>query len=127
MRQTLISMLAVMALTAGVCIFSQAFMTRAADEIDAMRTEVLDMTENGDREGAHIRLAQMAQAWSGYEGVLEAIVPHEALHEITVLIIEGNANLEAGDLDDFNRSMALLGEAIRHMCSEERLHLSNIL
>jgi len=127
MRRTLISMLTVMALAAGICVFSQTLMKRAADEIDGMRTDVLEMAESGDAEGAHIRLAQMAEAWSRYEPVLEAIAPHDALHEITVLIIEGNANLEAGDVDDFNRSMALLGESIRHMCSEEKLHLSNIL
>lgn len=127
MMRTLFSMLTVMALTVGLCVFSQRYVSRAADEIDGMRTEVLEMTEDGDREGAHIRLMQMAETWSRYERVLEAIVPHDTLHEVTALIIEGNANLESGDLDDFNRSMALLGESIRHMYAEEEMHLSNIL
>jgi len=127
MRATLISMLAVAALSVGICVFSLGKIERAANEIDGMRTEVLDMIEAGETERAHLRLQQMAEAWRGHEKTLAAIAPHDALHRITELIIEGSANLEAGDPDDFNRSMALLGEAIRHLHEEERLHFSNLL
>ena len=127
MRATLISMLAVIVLAAGVCIFSITTIGHVTSEIDEMRTEVLDMIDAGDLEEAHVRLQQLAEMWSRHENALETIAPHDALHEITGLIIEGNANLEAGDLDDFNRSMALLGEALNHLHEEEAFHFSNIL
>lgn len=127
MRATLISMIAVALMAAGVCAFSVMTIGRAADEMDGMRIEVLEMVGAGDAGGAHERLRQMAEKWRREEALLAVLAPHEALHGITELIIEGGANLEAEDLDDFNRSMELLGEALNHLYEEERLHLSNIL
>jgi hypothetical protein len=69
----------------------------------------------------------MAGVWTEQERLLAVLVSHEALHDITALIIEGHANLTAGDTDDFARSMALLGEALRHLHAEEELVLSNLL
>ena len=52
---------------------------------------------------------------------------HDLLHEISELMIEADANLTIEDVDDFYRSMALLGEALAHLLQDERLTLSNIL
>jgi len=127
MRATLISMIAVALLAAGVCLLSVTVIGQAAEEMDGMRIEVLEMVGAGNAGGAHERLRQMAERWRQKEELLAILAPHEALHEITALIIEGGANLEAEDLDDFNRSMELLGEALNHLYEEERLHFSNIL
>ncbi len=127
MRATLISMIAVALLAAGVCLLSVTAIGRAAGEMDGIRIEVLEMVGAGDAAGARERLRQMAERWRQKEELLAILAPHEALHEITALIIEGGANLEAEDLDDFNRSMELLGEALNHLYEEERLHFSNIL
>ena len=102
-------------------------MDQVTDEMEEMRMMVMDLAEAGDIEGAKAELGQMAGAWSRHEQVMEMLAPHEQLHEITVLIIEGDANLTAGDRDDFNRSMALLGEAVNHLREEEQLKLTNIL
>lgn len=127
MKATLISMLAVAALAAVTCVCSLKMIEKATREVDGMRTEVLELIESGAFEEAHGRLRQMVEVWRKYEKTLAVMAPHESLHDITWLMIEGNANLEAGDLDDLNRSMALLGESIRHLYEEERLHLSNVL
>lgn len=127
MRRTFISMMIVLILSVCVCIFDVLLIGHVTTEIDTMRVEVLQMVEAGDLDGARERLAQLAEMWSRHESTLEIIAPHEDLHNITELIIEGDANLEAFDQDDFNRSMALLGEAIDHLYSEERLTLSNVL
>lgn len=127
MRATLISMLAVAALSAGICICSVTVIGAATEELDAMRIEVLRLIEQGDAAAARERLGQMEEEWSQREERLAALAPHESLHGIKQLLIEGIANLEAGDADDFNRSMALLGEFIRHLHEEERLSLANIM
>ena len=127
MRAAIISTVIVALLSAGVCIFSVVFIGHVSSEMDVMRCEVLDLTDAGRTEDARLRLGQMADMWSRHEDLLAVLVPHDTLHEITALIIEGDANLTAGDPDDFSRSMALLGEAISHLHAEERLNLSNIL
>jgi len=127
MWKNLVAMLIVTALSAGVCAFALIRMDQVTDEMEEMRMMVMDLAEAGDIEGAKAGLGQMAGAWSRHEQVMEMLAPHEQLHEITVLIIEGDANLTAGDRDDFNRSMALLGEAVNHLREEEQLKLTNIL
>lgn len=127
MKRTIAALIAAALLSAGSCIFSVCYIGNAVDQVEGMRTEVLELVGRQDREGAQLLLSRMAGIWSRYEPVLAAIAPHDALHEITALIVEGDANLSAGDTDDFNRSMALLGEALRHLSAEEGLHISNIL
>ena len=126
MKRCLIAMLAVLALSLGVTLTSFFVMRHAAEEMDAVRTQVLDRAEAGETGRAAERITQMAEIWKGHEALLEAISPHETLHAVTQLIIEADANLAAGDYDDFNLSMNLLGLAIEHLYLEERLRVENI-
>ena len=126
MRRCFFSMLAVLALSLGVCLTSFLFMEHVAEEIEAMRTQIMDLAEAGDEGGAGERLTQMAEMWARHEPLLEAISPHDTLHAVTELIIEADANLSARDYDDFNRSMKLLGLAIEHLYLEERLRFENV-
>ncbi|MBQ8953095.1 MAG: DUF4363 family protein [Clostridia bacterium] len=126
MKRCLIVMLVVLALSLGVCLSAFFVMRHVAEEIEAMRTEILDLAEAGDGAGAAERLTQMAEMWKRHEPLLEAISPHETLHAVTELIIEADANLSARDWDDFNRSMRLLGVALEHLYLEERLRVENI-
>ncbi len=126
MRRCLIGMLAVLALSLAVCLSSFFFMRHVAGEIEAMRTEILSFAEAGDTGRAGERITQMAEMWERHEPLLEAISPHETLHAVTQLIIEADAGLASRDLDDFNRSMQLLGVAIEHLYLEERLRWENI-
>ncbi len=127
MRRCLIAMLAVFFLSLGVCLTSFFVMRHVAEEMEGVRTEVLRLIEGDEIGRAKERLTQMAGIWRGHEQLLEAISPHETLHAVTGYIIEAHANLDARDMDDFNRSMRLLGEAIEHLYLEERLRIENIL
>lgn len=127
MKGTLISMLAVAVLAAAICVFSLLQIGHVSDEMEKMRISVLKRIDAGDWEGAREELGQMKEMWGRHENVLEMLASHDDLHEITELIIESAAHLDAGDPDDFTWSMALLGEAIGHLHREERLGISNIL
>ena len=126
MKRCLIAMLAVLALSLGVCLSSLLVMRHVAEEIEAMRTDILRFVDAGDIAAADERITQMAEMWKRHEPLLEAISPHETLHAVSELIIEADANLNAQDRDDFGRSMKLLGIAIEHLYMEERLRLENI-
>ena len=126
MKRCLIAMLAVLALSLGVALTSFFVMRHVAEEMEAVRTQVLDLAETGETARAAERITQMAENWAGHEPLLEAISPHETLYAVTELIIEADANLAAGNYDDFNLSMNLLGLAIEHLYLEERLRVENI-
>lgn len=127
MKGTLISMLAVAVLAAGICAFSLLMIEHVSDEMEEMHVSVLDRIDTGDWEGAREGLGRMKEMWGRHENVMAVLSSHDDLHSITELIIESAAHLDAGDPDDFVWSMALLGEAIEHLHREERLSLSNIL
>ena len=126
MKRCFFAMLAVLVLSLGVCLSSILFMKHVAEEIEAMRTQILRLAETGDEASARERVTQMAEMWARHEPLLEAISPHDTLHAVTELIIEADANLSARDFDDFNRSMKLLGMAIEHLYMEERLRFENV-
>ena len=126
-KMSLISMTAVLALTVCVCLFSVNFITDVCGDMEKVQEAVMDYAENGQAERAHGELQYMAQIWKRHEDVMEMLVPHESIHEITDLLIQAEACLKAGDTDDFFESMAHLRKALRHMQEDERLHLSNIL
>lgn len=120
-------MLAVAAAAAGICAFSLIMIGHISDEMEEIRVSVLERIDAGDQEGAREELGQMKETWGRNEKLLAVLTSHDDLHEIAELIIESGAHLDAGDPDDFVRSMALLGEAIEHLHREEKLSLSNIL
>ena len=127
MRMSLISMLAVLALTVGVCVFSMTFITDVCGRMEEVHDAVMDCAEEGDREQAHEELCRMAQIWKRHEAVMAVLVAHGSIHEITGLLIQAEASLEADDITDFFESMAQLKQALGHMQQDEKLHLSNIL
>jgi len=120
-------MLAVAAVAAGICVFSLLQIGHVSEEMEQMRVAVLERYDAGDHEGAREQLGRMKEMWGRQEEVLAVLAAHDDLHEITELIIESGAHLDAGDPDDFSRSMALLGEVIEHLHREETPRLSNIL
>ena len=126
MKRSLIAMLIVLELSLSTCLSSFFVMRHVAEEMEAMRTQILRLADAGEFGRAAERITQMAEAWEEHEALLEAISPHETLHAVTELIIEADANLSAQDYDDFNLSMNLLGLAIEHLYLEERLRMENV-
>ena len=127
MKRNWIPLIVVCLVCLGICIASLACIRSIVDEMDKKRMGVMELLEANDAEGAFQALSEMALFWKKYESRLESIAFHEALHDITVYLVEADANLQIGDKDDFYRSMALMGEALSHLYEEERLRLSNIL
>ena len=127
MKSSWIALIVVAAVSIGLCLSSTALIRSTVEEMDARRLGVLEALEAGDTQGAFSQLAEMAAIWKAREPTLEMLAFHDLLHEISGLMIEADANLTIEDVDDFYRSMALLGEALAHLLQDERLTLSNIL
>ena len=127
MKSSWIALIVVAAVSIGLCLSSTALIRSTVDEMDSRRLGVLETLEAGDTQGAFSQLAEMAAIWQAREPTLEMLAFHDLLHEISELMIEADANLTIEDVDDFYRSMALLGEALSHLLQDERLTLSNIL
>lgn len=127
MKSRWIALIVVAVLSVGLCLGSTALIRRTVEDMDARRLSVLETLEAGEAEAAFAQLAEMAARWRGIEPTLEMLAYHDLLHEISELMIEADANLTIEDVDDFYRSMALLGEALAHLLQDERFTLSNVL
>jgi len=126
-RVTFVAMILVLLLAIAVCWVSLAFTEHVVGEIDVMRVKVLELQERGDMPAAQEQLTQLSAAWARYAKLLEMTSSHEDLHSITELIISADSDLRNGDIKDYRRSMALLGELIDHILDVQRLMITNVI
>ncbi len=125
MRSTLISVIVVSVLVAVLLSVGVGYVHQAVYDMDEIRLSALRMADEGRKQEASAEMVRMAALWDEREPALEMMVDHEDLHSISSEIAE--TNLECDHMDDFNRSMTLLGEALHHIEQHERLRLANIL
>lgn len=123
----IVSALAVALLAAGVCAFSSSTVSDVCGEMQRLRAEAVELLGGGQSDEAAKKVEQMRKYWDSRCSVLMAILPHGAVAEIGCVLIESSADLSAGERDEFEGDMLLLGELLRRMEEEERLILSNIL
>lgn len=126
MKRSLVTMLVILGLSLGVCLTGMLLIRHVALELEDMRSEAVEQIEADNLSGAAETLTQLADMWAWHEPLLETISPHETLHAVTELIIEADANLHVGDIDDLHRSMMLLELALEHLFIEEQFMISNI-
>lgn len=126
MKRSLVTMLVILVLSLGVCLTGMLLIRHVALELEDMRSEAVEQIEADNLSGAAETLTQLADMWTWHEPLLETISPHETLHAVTELIIEADANLHVGDIDDLHRSMMLLELALEHLFIEEQFMISNI-
>lgn len=126
MKRSLVTMLVILVLSLGVCLTGMLLIRHVALELEDMRSEAVEQIEADNLSGAAETLTQLADMWVWHEPLLETISPHETLHAVTELIIEADANLHVGDIDDLHRSMMLLELALEHLFIEEQFMISNI-
>ncbi len=127
MRSTLISVIVVSVLVAVLLSVGVGYVHQTVYDMDEIRLSALRMADEGRKQEASAEMVRMASLWDERGPTLEMMVDHEDLHSISSEIAEAETNLECDHMDDFNRSMTLLGEALHHIEQHERLRLANIL
>ncbi len=126
MKRNGIAALIAFILALSTALASLTVMRRTANELEAMRVDILRLAEAGDAEHAAERIAHMADAWAARKRLLEIVAPHETLHTVSQLIVEADTAFAARDSEDFSRTMRLLGLALEHLYDEERFRIENI-
>ena len=126
MRSTLIALIVVVAVAISLCALSQAQVRVVTEEMDLLRVEAAELARAGDNMGAMECLTRFASRWQSVTPLLEMLTSHDDLHEVASELVDAQVCLENGDLDDCFRSLAQLGEALRHIQDMEALTLSNL-
>lgn len=126
MRSTLIALLVVVALAAGVCACARAHVLRSTDELEDMRAAAAERLRVDDARGALQAIAALERRWAEVVPSLEIFASHDALHEVACELSDARVCLEAGDVDDCLRSLVRLGGALEHIRAAEEISLANL-
>lgn len=126
MRQKLIAAALVLVLSLSLCAASYFVVLRVLYQMEDISMQALELADHGDLEGARQQMTQMAYTWEKYISVLEMLTSHEDLHAVVEHYVEASANLQRGHLDDYYKTMALLGEMLKHIRDQESPRWSNL-
>jgi hypothetical protein len=127
MRSTCISVIVVSVVVTALLCVGVWYVHQAVYDMEEIRLSSLRLNDDGRKADALAEMVRMAVLWEQRAPILEMMVNHEDLHSISSEIAEAKTNLECDHMDDFNRSMTLLGEALEHIEQHERLRMANIL
>jgi len=125
-KRTLIWVIAAFIAALAVCVSSGmmvGYITATAQDYCA---RAVMYAGQGRTEEALDELTALANIWKKWAGVLETIASHEDMHDAYRQLVDAQNCLLYGDMDDFVRCMAQLGEALEHLRDQEELRLSNI-
>ena len=126
MRTTFIALVIVVLVALGLCAFAQVHICSVVEEMDLLRVRAAEMARAGDGAAAMGCLTAFANRWEDARPALEMLTSHDSLHEVYCELVDAQACLENGDIDDCFRALAQLGEALHHIREMEAVSLSNL-
>lgn len=126
MKRTLWITLAVLAVSLALCLAGGRLLNGTVDAAGQLRSAAVLAAEEGDGDRARELLLRLAELWRDRGELMEMLASHDALHEVTVGILEAQICLECDDHDDFLRTMAVMGEALNHLSDEQAFRLANL-
>ncbi len=127
MKKRTIFILALLAVSVGICIFSLMFVNSTMDEMEEMRLEATKHMENGSKSDAEAVVTNMLSKISSRSKLLEMLIQHDDLHDMIMQLTDAKVSLSIDDIDDFKKAMSLFYENLEHIRAHERISLSNIL
>ena len=126
MRRALITTAAVLLCALAICILSLTALTHAVSEAGDLCSRAVLAVEERRMAQAKSLMVELAESWKGHTALLEFIVNHDALNDVTVAVAEAQICLECADHDDFLRTMSTARLALEHLQCDESLCWQNL-
>ena len=127
MRIKCIATILVFVVSAAICFGCTYCIHTAVSQTEFLANTALMRFDEGDMPGALEMLSRMAERWNRQLPLMQMIASHDDLHDISLQYQEAATNLKSGDSDEFQRSMSLLQEALKHLRDQESLSFANLL
>ena len=126
MRTRLIIMISSFLICIATCVFSNLYvgdaMNTVIKEAEKMETYLAENQTKDAFQSAEKLEKQIDQK----QQLLEGLVPHEDLHDLSVQITDTALSIKIGDLDDCKKALALMKENAEHLIKHEAFLLGNI-
>lgn len=125
MRRTILITLCTLLLAMALCTASKIYVTRTVEHARHLRTEAVEAMDAGDVQRVETTLVELAEFLSDRQSWLEVMCEHSDLHEIKGEIIDAQASVEFGIIDDFYQAIYRFGEGLEHIADVESPRLTN--
>lgn len=110
----------------GLCLFSNAYVENSMTEIIQKSKQMEEMLLKGDFDKASFASESLKKYIDQKSSVLESLVPHEDLHDLSVQIEDIVLTIRIQDLDDCRKALALIKENADHLIRHEAFSCGNI-
>lgn len=114
------------AFSIALCIFSNAYveisMNYIIEKAENMEKTLINKAPDSAKDAAEA----LKKYIDSKSHVLESLVPHEDLHDLSVQIEDIALTMRIQDLDDCQKALALIKENADHLIRHEAFSLGNI-
>ena len=126
MRTRLFIMILSFLICAGICCFSNLYVCRTMKHVIISADEMEDNLQENRIGKASDTAESLRRMIEQKEQLLEGLVPHEDLHDLSVQIADTALSIRIGDLDDCKKALELMKENAEHLIKHEAFLLGNI-
>ena len=110
----------------GLCIFSNVYVENSMSAIIQKAEEMEKMLIKHDSKSASAASESLKEYMVKKSRILESLVPHEDLHDLSVQIEDIVLTIRIQDLDDCQKALALIKENADHLIRHEAFSCGNI-
>lgn len=126
MKTRMVTFFSAFALSISICLFSNRFVGYSMN-IVIKEAKQMEAHLNEDRKDDAFQSAEKLQKYiENKEQLLEGLVPHEDLHDLSMQIADAALSIKIGDIDDSKKAIELMIENAEHLIKHEAFMLGNI-
>lgn len=113
-------------LSIGICLFSKTCVNRTMSNIKKDAEQMESFLRDGQFDKALHSAENLQKGIKQKEKLLEGLVPHEDLHDLSIQIADCALSIEIDDIDDCKKALSLIKENAEHLIKHEAFLLGNI-
>lgn len=126
MKGRILIFLFTLAFCISLSVFSEKTVSALMDEIEKEAVSVQELIKKRDIDKALNKSNAIESRMKDAEGLLESLLPHTDIHELSAEIADVRVSLQINDLDDSEKAIELFIKCAGHLKRHESLSFGNL-
>lgn len=110
----------------GICFFSNLYVVKSMNGVIEAAEKIEKHLKENNTEKAREASDALKKYIEKRQSLLEGLVPHEDLHDLSVQIADAVLSIKIHDLDDCKKALSLMKENADHLINHESFLLGNV-
>lgn len=127
MKQTIIVICVIAALTLGLCGYTTFTLNEAVYELQQLTEQLQMSADAGDMESCNAVSQAMWDDWQARFSRLASLIPHEDLDKVSLAITGIWQKARHSDTAGISADIGILGEHLDHLLHKEEFRWENLL